>query len=215
MSLSNKEIYASPKIINFYTEKLKEFGDSPQGVGWKDERAQLIRFEQLVKVIQHKNNFSINDLGCGSGRLFNYLLSENYAPSIYHGYEILEEMLHSAEKNLLPDARVALRKIESSLAMTLSDYTVASGIFNVKYEAEEREWLSHILSTIHAMHERSSAGFAFNLLTNYSDKEYMQAYLYYADPLFLFDYCKKNFSKNVALLHDYFQYDFTIIVRKV
>ncbi|MBM3138043.1 MAG: class I SAM-dependent methyltransferase, partial [Chloroflexi bacterium] len=30
----------------------------------------------------------------------------------------------------------------------------------------------------------------------------------------LFDYCKVNFSKNVALLHDYKLYDFTIIVRK-
>jgi hypothetical protein len=38
--------------------------------------------------------------------------------------------------------------------------------------------------------------------------------LYYADPLFLFDYCKRNFAKNVALLHDYRIYDFTIIVRK-
>jgi hypothetical protein len=65
------------------------------------------------------------------------------------------------------------------------------------------------------MHDKSRLGFAFNHLSSYSDKEYMQSYLYYADPLFLFDYCKKNFSKNVALIHDYGQYDFTIIVRKV
>ena len=38
--------------------------------------------------------------------------------------------------------------------------------------------------------------------------------LYYADPCALFDYCKRNFSRNVALLHDYKIYDFTLIVRK-
>jgi len=42
----------------------------------------------------------------------------------------------------------------------------------------------------------------------------MRPDLYYADPLFLFDFCKQNFSKNVALLHDYRLYDFTLIVRK-
>jgi len=38
--------------------------------------------------------------------------------------------------------------------------------------------------------------------------------LYYADPGFFFDYCKTHFAKNVALLHDYGLYDFTILVRK-
>ena len=42
----------------------------------------------------------------------------------------------------------------------------------------------------------------------------MRADLYYADPCFLFDYCKRNFAKDVAILHDYSLYDFTLIVRK-
>ncbi len=57
-------------------------------------------------------------------------------------------------------------------------------------------------------------GFAFNALTSYSDIEFRRDDLYYADPLFWFDYCKTNISKYVALLHDYPEYDFTIIVRK-
>lgn len=64
------------------------------------------------------------------------------------------------------------------------------------------------------MNEKSTLGFAFNALTKYSDPEFMKEELYYTDPLFMFDYCKTNFSKNVALLHDYRQYDFTILVRK-
>jgi hypothetical protein len=42
----------------------------------------------------------------------------------------------------------------------------------------------------------------------------MQDYLYYADPRVLFDHCKTRYSKNVALLHDYGLYEFTILVRK-
>jgi hypothetical protein len=39
--------------------------------------------------------------------------------------------------------------------------------------------------------------------------------LYYADPLFFFDYCKTRFSRFVTLIHDYPLYEFTILVRKV
>ena len=57
-------------------------------------------------------------------------------------------------------------------------------------------------------------GFSFNCLAIYSDENYKKNYLYYADPCFLFDYCKRNFSKNIALLYDYFLYEFTTLVRK-
>ncbi len=214
MSLSNEHIQTHSKIVDFYSKQLKSFGNSSQGMGWKNDLAQLVRFAQLAKVIHTNNNFSINDLGCGAGRFFTYLLSEKYHPHSYQGYDILDEMIRMAQRSLMPDPRVTLTRIISASNMTVSDYTVASGIFNVKYEAEESEWLQHVLSTIESMDTRSRLGFAFNHLTKYSDEEYRQPYLYYADPLFLFDYCKKNFSKNVALLHDYGQYDFTIIVRK-
>jgi len=105
-------------------------------------------------------------------------------------------------------------QIKSNNEIKESDYIVASGIFNVKNEIIESEWLYYILSTIEIMNKKSKKGFAFNVLTKYSDKEYMKNYLYYADPLFLFDYCKRNFSRNVALLHDYDLYEFTILVRK-
>ena len=67
---------------------------------------------------------------------------------------------------------------------------------------------------LHKMNDISRRGFSFNMLTKYSDPEYMRQHLYYADPCYLFDYCKMHFSRNVALLHDYEVYDFTILVRK-
>lgn len=54
------------------------------------------------------------------------------------------------------------------------------------------------------------------MLTKYSDADRMaeRPDLFFGDPLFFFDFCKRNFSRNVALLHDYGLYDFTILVRK-
>jgi len=42
----------------------------------------------------------------------------------------------------------------------------------------------------------------------------MKGNLYYADPLILFDWCKNEISKYVALLHNYPLYEFTIYSEK-
>jgi hypothetical protein len=94
------------------------------------------------------------------------------------------------------------------------DYAVVSGTFNMKLDADFDAWTKIVIEALHQMDAHTSKGFSFNMLTKYSDADRMRPDLYYADPLFFFDYCKCNFSKNVALLHDYKLYDFTILVRK-
>jgi SAM-dependent methyltransferase len=206
------EVFFSESIKNFYSNHLRDFGNSAKGVGWKNTEAQHVRFDQLVKVIS-KPNYSINDLGCGVGELYKFLTERNRVPAQYLGYDILQDMVDAAAR-LFPDIKASFKKIESPADMLPADYSVASGIFNVKYEASESQWMHYVLTTLDQMNAKSSEGFSFNLLTKYSDKEYMQGYLYYADPLFYFDYCQRNYSRNIALLHDYNQYDFTILVRK-
>jgi hypothetical protein len=94
------------------------------------------------------------------------------------------------------------------------DYCIASGIFNLKLEVPAQAWTDYVVGELHKMDALSQKGFSANFLTSYSDPEYMRPHLYYADPCFYFDYCKRHFSRNVALLHDYEVYDFTVIVRK-
>jgi hypothetical protein len=78
------------------------------------------------------------------------------------------------------------------------------------------EWRGMVTDTLRRMDRLCTKGFSFNMLTSYSDAERMaqRPDLFYGDPLFFFDFCKRNFSRNVALLHDYGIYDFTILVRK-
>ncbi len=94
------------------------------------------------------------------------------------------------------------------------DYVIANGIFNVKLKKSAAEWEDYIIDTLDKINELCTKGFSFNLLTSYSDKEFMKDYLFYAEPEWLFNHCKLNYSKEVALLHDYKLYEFTILVRK-
>jgi hypothetical protein len=109
------------------------------------------------------------------------------------------------------DSRCAFTDCEGSLERF--DYAVASGIFNVRLDAPVEQWRTHVVATIERLAQLSSKGFAFNMLSRYADAEMMRDYLYYADPGECFRLCKERWSRNVALLHDYDLYEFTIMVR--
>ena len=198
-------------INHYYTDKIKMHGATPKGVDWNGEDSQFVRFEQLSKII-NKDIFSINDIGCGYGKYFEFL-QNRFSNFNYYGFDLSQEMINNA-KSLYSNMGGGFMQVDNLKNIEKADYSVASGIFSVKMEHNESEWLSYILATLEEMNEKSIKGFSFNMLTKYSEKEYMRDNLYYADPLFIFDYCKRNFSKQVALLHDYGLYEFTILVKK-
>jgi SAM-dependent methyltransferase len=202
------------EIDDFFRGKLRDFGPSAEGMGWRDRQAQWIRFRQLVNIIEPSGSFTLNDIGCGAGDLVQLLQEEFPDRFTYRGYDALPEMVGVARKRY-PISTVSFHALAEYDELMPADYSVASGIFNVRNSTSDEAWLAYLLNTLHAMSTCSARGFAFNALTSYSDHDRMRPELYYADPLFLFDYCKKNFSKNVALLHDYGIFDFTILVRKV
>ena len=200
-------------INKFYQDNLQQYGSTAKGVGWKNEEAQQVRFNQLFKLVISKETFSINDLGCGVADFASFLLDKK-ATFIYRGYDLMPEMIQLAKDKFIDNKRVLLQTISNPTEMNQADYTIASGIFNIRFARSDEAWLHQILDTIAVMNSKSNLGFAFNVLSIYSDPEFRKSELFYADPLYLFDFCKRTFSRNVALLHDYGQYDFTIIVRK-
>lgn len=202
------------KIINevnkYYTEKVITHGATPQGVDWNGIESQENRFEQLLKITnKEKMPFTLLDFGCGFGSLLNYLEKTNLQLD-YIGYDISEEMLKHATAQY-PNKGRWLNAIPNDLKV---DYVVASGLFNVKLNQTLVEWEEYIITTLNLMNQIAVKGFSFNILTSYSDAEYMKEYLYYASPEFYFKHCKLNYSKQVSLLHDYQLYEFTILVKK-
>ena len=197
---------------NYFEERLTTHGATARGVDWNSETAQEIRFSQLIKVIDPAQPFSLLDYGSGYGALAGYLLKLNAPMEAYMGYDVLESMVEKGREVFAAQPQCKFSaKIEE---ITPVDYSIASGIFNLKLETPFEQWTEYVVSELHKMDALSRKGFSANFLTKYSDAAYMRPHLYYADPCYLFDYCKRNFSRNVALLHDYEVYDFTIIVRK-
>lgn len=198
-------------VAEYYSARLARYGASARGVDWNGAQSQQMRFEQLCRVIDTAEPFSIIDLGCGYGALYEYL-NKRYGSFDYSGWDISGAMIDAAEKRNAPTD--SIRFAIGAEPDHIADFVVASGIFNVRLEYDRDEWARHIDATIAVMDRCSRRGFAFNCLTAYSDRDKMRDDLHYADPCALFDTCKTRYSKNVALLHDYDLYEFTLLVRK-
>jgi SAM-dependent methyltransferase len=194
----------------YYAGKFNEFGASHRGADWNSVESQELRFTQLLKVCEGDSVFELNDLGCGYAAMYD-LLKKTAPQATYNGYDICSEMIEAARQRLgnKPDLRLFVGN-----QMQVADYTVASGVLHVKQSATNEQWLEYIHATIDQMNEASRKGFAFNLLTKYSDKDKMRSGLYYADPCYFFDYLKRMYAFNVALLHDYGLWEFTLIAKK-
>jgi SAM-dependent methyltransferase len=206
-------------VARYYSDKIAAHGPTPAGADWKNEESQILRFRQLLRLLKDDPTPpatpSLLDFGCGYGALASLLAREGFA-SQYLGYDLSAPMIAAAQAGQQGLASAASYQFDTDLAKLTAagpaDYTLASGIFNVKMGIAADRWLDYIHSSIAQMAALSRRGFAFNVLTGYADREKMRPDLYYADPLALFAYCRQ-FSRAVALLHDYPLYEFTILVR--
>jgi SAM-dependent methyltransferase len=196
------------QIEKLYSDNLETHGIDPRSVGWNSANGQYLRFQKLLSII-NEQPFTINELGCGYGELVTYMRSHNYSFNKYYGYDISEKMLEAA-KDHVEDSNCEW--ILSDKVTVKAGFSVTSGIFNVKFNANDKEWEAYILKVLDNLFENSELGFSFNLLTTYVD--YRTDHLYYGDPKFFFDHCKNNFSKKVTLLHDYELFEWTICVLK-
>jgi SAM-dependent methyltransferase len=201
------------KLNKYFAEKLGTFGPTPKGVDYNSPEAQAVRFEQLVKVINPARKFTVIDYGSGYGGMFDFLNGKGWDFE-YYGIDLIEKMVLAGREahRDFPNAHFTINEKEVPLA----DYLLAGAIFNIKMEASYKEWQEFTLQTLWNMDNLCSKGFSFNMLTKYSDADRMakRPDLFFGDPLRYFDFCKRNFSRNVALLHDYGLYDFTILIRK-
>jgi len=197
-------------IAGLYEDSLSRFGQTAMGVGWRTEDSQRLRFEKLLHVLDGAGDepIEVNDLGCGYGALFEHLERGPCPVATYVGYDISEEMLQAARQRVPPTRG---RLVAGDRVTEPADYSFASGIFNVRLSADEASWSAYVRTTVRNLAEYSRRGFAFNLLTTYCD--YKEEHLFYGDPLWWFDWCKREVTPSVALLHDYPLFEWTIVGR--
>lgn len=197
------------KVGRYYSGRLKEHGATAKGVDWNSEESQQLRFAQLAQILP-SSDYSVIDYGCGYGALVRYL-EQRGGRFEYQGFDVSSDMTAQAANEVGGPAK---RFVSAESELEPAGFLVASGVFNVKLDTPNADWGEYVIHTLRSFDRLARRGFAFNMLTSYSDPERMRADLYYGDPCHFFDHCKRTYSKQVALLHDYGLFEFTMLVRK-
>ena len=194
----------------YYEAKLREHGPSPRGVDWNSQESQEVRFRQLARLFEDEADGTVLDYGCGFGALAAYLRSRGHRGA-YVGFDVSPQMIEAGRRFLETHSGCSLTAERATISP--ADYVVASGLFNVRMDASDPAWREYIVTVLDDMRRLSVRGFGFNILTMHSDPDRRRDYLYYADPVEWFEHCRRHYSRQVALLHDYGLFEFTVLVR--
>lgn len=197
-------------VREYYTAAIEQHGPTPKGVDWGDEWSHRIRHEQFLRLFQQDRAASVADLGCGYGD-FLRVLRENGHQGDYVGCDLSPAMIDAAS-SVFGDAP-GIRWCVGDTPPTICDFTVASGIFNVRRGTDVRGWASHVDATIDKLARFSKLGFGFNMLSLCSDAEKRREDLHYADPVDVLKTCIERYGRHVAILQDYGLWEFTVLVR--
>lgn len=200
------------KVSDYYSDKINKYGAAPAGVDWNGIESQQLRFKTLSNIIDYSVDFDILDFGCGYGAYLSYLNKNIKTRFNYYGLDISDDMLTQAKQNH-EEIKNATWIKELPVDFKV-DYTISSGIFSVKLDEPVDTWEAYCFETLNKINSVSRCGFAFNMLTSYSDVEYIKNHLYYAIPEKIFGHCMSTYSRKVCLEHSYPLYEFSIMVKK-
>ena len=200
-------------VERYYTQKVLTHGASALGVDWTCQPTQELRFVQLLKICDFEHPFALNDVGCGYGALLSFLRKRYRGAKVdYLGTDLSQAMIDKAS----PSRSLAIRSqfVVTAGIPRIADYSVASGIFNVKLGHPIAGWTVFIKQMLTAMHAASRIGFAVNFLAPLEQGMQDIPELYRTSPETWIRYCKRQFNVKAEVASDYGMREFTLTVRR-
>lgn len=182
------------------------------GVDWTCEPTQQLRFVQLLRLCDFSARFSINDVGCGYGALLTFLAKRYPRAQLdYFGTDLSEAMIAQA-RSLWARRRRAEFEVGGA-GQRVADYSVASGIFNVRIDEPLRDWEAFVEETLRRMALTSLRGFAVNFLRVLPPGVVGKTGLYRTQPERWIDFCSGALGCRTELRDGYGMREFTLLVR--
>lgn len=200
-------------IESYYTQKVLRHGATASGVDWTCQPTQELRFVQLLKLCDFRQPFSLNDVGCGYGALLTFMVKRYRSLKLdYLGTDLSQAMIDQAKPSTRPYFRAQFAV--TGAIPRVADYSVASGIFNVRQTQPASRWILFIKQTLASMHAASRVGFAINFLAPADPDMLVIPELYRVSPDVWINHCHREFGANVELIEGYGMREFTLLVRR-
>jgi SAM-dependent methyltransferase len=195
----------------FYGSLFSQHGASCRSLSFSSTDTQRVRFGALAEVLPEDSGaaFSLLDVGCGFGDLYDYLRERGYTGMRYTGLDIMPEFVAHAT-SAHPDA-VFLAGDFLSLALPelRYDFVLSSGALNLVSERFPDHY-EFVFAMVDRMFGAATTGVAFNLLSRDGMRYFPRdPRFFYCDPQHILTHCRRQCPASV-LDHDYLSYDFAI-----
>ncbi|MFL2821833.1 MAG: hypothetical protein EVA21_04050 [Alphaproteobacteria bacterium] len=204
--------YLEYKINNSYTNRLLKYGNSPEGLFWKNSFTQIHRFELIITALNRYYNlkkFTICDIGCGYGKLFEFLTDKlNKSTFQYQGCDLNGKLIDHCTKRFM---NKNCKFYKNSLPKGIVDFSVMSGTFNLSVTDDIKIWEKYILKNLTNIWKRTNKIMTFNLL-HQNEKKINQG-LYYTNKNWIKNTCEQRFGQTEIIFSSILPDDILVIVK--
>ena len=122
----------SESLVQRYSNRYRELGDSIRTLGWGSTEQQRYRFAMSLSLLGNTAGKKIVDVGCGFADFFRFLIESGVEFESYLGVDINEDLLGQARQKC-NDPRATFERINiltEPPAEPLGDILVMFGILN-------------------------------------------------------------------------------------
>ena len=201
------------EISNIYNKRFDTFNNTPKGVFWNSKLSQDLRLNIILdKILQNakSDEFSIADIGCGYGRLYEIIRERKLDGKVqYHGFDINQKIISFCKNNInFENIKFSI----SAFPLNETDYVVMSGTYNLTPTNNISLWEDYMIKNLTSNWKLVQKAMIFNCLIK--EKRKIEKKLYYTELSWIKKICEGNFCDPEVKKHNLLEDDITIILKK-
>ena len=202
------------QISNIYNKRFDNHNNTPKGVFWNSKLSQDLRLNIILdKILQNakSDKFSIADIGCGYGRLYEIIKERSLGSKVqYYGFDINQKLINFCKNNKnFENVEFAI----SEFPFKKTDYIIMSGTYNLTPTNNISLWEDYIIKNLTSNWKLVGKAMIFNCLIK--EKKEINKALYYTELSWIKRICEKNFGKIQIFKNQLLENDITIVIKKL
>ena len=201
------------QISNIYDKRFDNYDNTPKGVFWNSKLSQDLRLniilDKILKIAKSEE-FSIADIGCGYGRLYEVIKEKNLDGKVqYYGFDINHKLINFCNNNKdFENVEYAI----NTCPFKKTDYVVMSGTYNLTPTNNIPLWEDYIIKNLTSNWKLVEKAMIFNCLIK--EKKEINKALYYTELSWIKRVCENNFGKIKIFKNQLLKNDITIVIKK-
>jgi ubiquinone/menaquinone biosynthesis C-methylase UbiE len=203
------------KVVERYSNRLRQFGLDPRTLGWDRRESQFVRFGVASQAFSFAGR-SVLDLGCGLADFHEHLYQDaTSAPASYTGVDINPDLVDVCRRRF-PNASFDVRNIlHNPYSAERWDVVTLFGLLNLRFSEFSNE--TYARQFITEAFRLCNQAVIVDMLSNRTDAGYpREGFVYYYEPAEMLDFAF-SLTPHVTLRHDYRsipQREFMLVLRR-